>query len=220
MKKYIYTKHNNVYDLDVLRNDKDTRDEIFAMIKQIENENSKGYDTISLNHARIVRLVASLRKTAAERKFDLGEIIINYKDTLRGYSIDIYLKKYQIGIDVDGPVGHPKKDDIEKMKYYAKLGIRLLRIRSSKCEIIEDDDVILMSDNLTIRTAKKLIAKLAAIIGFDIYSYNDIKKMIDAYDEADFIIQFYFENNKSVFQNVMDRWDNKLIIAQTAKIHC
>lgn len=218
MKKLIYTKLNHCYELNVLTKDLHTRYEIFEMIKQIEKENSKGNETISLYHANIARLVASLHKKAAERGLDLGKIIINYQDKYRRYAIDIYLEKYKIGIDADGSVGHTKEDDITKISYYKELGIRLLKIRSKKCEYIDDDDVILASDKLTINVAKKVIAKLAAILSIDIYSYNDVKKMIEAVDEADFIINFYFENYKTIFQTVIDRWENKLVVAESAKI--
>lgn len=217
MRKYVYTKYNNCYILDILTNDKYTRHDIYEMINEVEKEKSKGNDTITLWQARITRLVEALRKKAAAKRIDLGRIIINFQDKSRKYAIDIYLEKYKLGIDVDGAIGHPKEDDIKKINYYKEQGIRLLKVRSTKCEIIEDDDVIL-ADRISMKVAEKIIAKLAVITGIDIYSYNDVKKMIDAIDEKEFIINFYFENDKDTFQTVMDRWDYKLNVASLAKV--
>ena len=217
MARYINTKLNNQYNFELLISNKDIRNDIFSLIIELEKEKSKGNDTISLWHAQVARLVEALRKKAATKGIDLGRIIINFQDKSRKYAIDIYLEKYKLGIDVDGAIGHPKEDDIKKINYYKEQGIRLLKVRSTKCEIIEDDDVIL-ADRISMKVAEKIIAKLAVITGIDIYSYNDVKKMIDVVDEKAFIINFYFENDKDTFQTVMDKWDYKLNVASLAKV--
>lgn len=214
----IYTNTNRCYNLETLLKNLGIRQELFNIIKHIEKEKSKSSDTISLIHAKITRLVESWRKRALEKGIDLGNIIINYQDTKRKYVIDIYFEKYKLGIDVDGSIGHLAKDDIEKINYYSEMGIRLLKVRSTKCEPIRSNDVILMTNQLTIKTSRRIISKLSAILGIDVYSYEDVKSMIDALDEADFIIKFYFENNKPVFQEAINRWAQRLDYADTAKI--
>jgi len=214
----IYTNTNRCYDLEKLLKDSGIRCELFSIIKSIEKEKSKSSDTISLIHANVARLVESWRKRAMEKGIDLGNIIINYRDKKRKFAIDIYFEKYKLGIDVDGPVGHPAKDDIEKINYYREIGIRLLKVRSTKCEPIKSNDVILMTSQLTIKTSRRIISKLSAILGIDVYSYEDVKSMIYALDEADFIIKFYFENNKPVFREAINRWAQRLDYADTAKI--
>ena len=49
--------------------------------------------------------------------------------------LEIYISKYKLGIEYDGNAWHKNlKRDIEKDDFYKKNGVKLIRIRESKCK--------------------------------------------------------------------------------------
>lgn len=98
-------------------------------------------------------------------KFIFGDV--TWRKKIYNKEIDIYLDKYDVGIEYDGSYFHKKSynRDLIKTKFLQNKGIEVIRIRDSKLKKISSNDFILDEQNKpSIKSSNKEIKKLINLI--------------------------------------------------------
>ena len=114
-----------------------------------------------------------------ELRYLLGSVEVAWRSKKHGVEIDIFLSKYNIGIEYDGFVWHDEKlqSDIEKNDFLQKKGIHIIRVREHPLQAISINDVVVVG-SLTKDDLNALILKIKAVlkssikINFDAYITN------------------------------------------------
>ena len=105
-----------------------------------------------------------------------------WRTKIDGIEIDIYLKDYKIGIELDGFIWHKNKDNKDKSKNTKlnKKGITIFRLRDSKLEKISNRDVFYINGKSMLEPLKLLlkgIIKLQTINKFESIKFEKYLKL-------------------------------------------
>ena len=137
-----------------------------------------------------------------------------FKDTIDNYRIkelgkrelDIFIPSKRVGIEYDGGYFHnnPKKD-IEKDKVCNKLGIKLYRIRDSKCEKINSTSICYYRKDKSNKDLKIIIEKILDNLGVKNPNINidiDLEKI---YSEVEYNAKK--ESLVSLYPEIAKEWN-------------
>lgn len=115
----------------------------------------------------------------SEIKYIFKSAIWNYWEDY--YQLDIFLKEYNIGLEIDGPY-HIKshKRDVKKNKYFKKHGIELIRLRDVRIKKkISNYDFFVDTNKIKLEDIKKVLHRLSKLRKLN----QKIKSLIDNYNK-------------------------------------
>jgi hypothetical protein len=115
-----------------------------------------------------------------ELKYLFGSDEIAWRSRIDGVEIDIFISKYNIGIEYDGSHWHKGKlqTDEDKNKFFQIKDIQIIRVREHPLEVISINDIVVQQYSLTKDNLNALIMKIKAglkqpvEINFDDYINN------------------------------------------------
>jgi len=102
-----------------------------------------------------------------ELRYLMGSKEVEWRKRIDGAEIDIFLSKYQLGIEYDGSYWHKDKlnSDMNKNKFFQEKGIQIIRVRDYSLEKISEYDIVASKINvITKNTLNTLILKIKQII--------------------------------------------------------
>ena len=119
-------------------------------------------------------------RVLCELRHLLGSKEVAWRNKINGVEIDIFLSKYNIGIEYDGSYWHREKlqSDIKKNAFFQKKSIQILRVREHPLKVISQNDIVIPEGNLTKNDLNDLIFKIKSVlnlsedINFDSYIAN------------------------------------------------
>jgi uncharacterized protein len=115
----------------------------------------------------------------SELKYLFGSEMVLWKSRKYGIEIDIFIKKYNIGIEYDGSYWHKKKvqSDTDKNQFFSKKDIEIIRVRERPLKVISKNDLVVSSRSFTKNDLNSLVLKIKSImikpIKIDFESYID-----------------------------------------------
>ena len=131
----------------------------------------------------------------SEMKLFFDEVFSRYK--VDGVEIDIYIPKFNLGIEYDGKYWHKENEelDLKKNKFLLSHDINLIRVREHPLKSLSSKDIVLHFNR---SLEKKHIDEILKII----YSFvdNDTKEKINAYYlKSSFVNDELFKTYRSYF---------------------
>ena len=131
----------------------------------------------------------------SEMKSLFDEVFSRYK--VDGVEIDIYIPKFNLGIEYDGKYWHKenKKLDIEKNKFLLSHGINLIRVREYPLKSLSPSDIILnFKSSLEKKHLDEIVKKIYPFVN------HNIKERINSYSkETSFVNDELFKTYRSYF---------------------
>lgn len=107
------------------------------------------------------------KHTSAPEYRLLSELEFVFKKVIRrrkfsGLEVDIFIEKYQIGIEYDGSYWHKNREtrDLKKQERLASLGIKLIRVRESPLLNLSELDVISSARGLEKKVIDELLVNI------------------------------------------------------------
>jgi hypothetical protein len=99
-----------------------------------------------------------------ELKYLFGSDEIAWRSRIDGVEIDIFISKYNIGVEFDGSYWHKGKlqTDVDKNKFFQTKGIQIIRVREHPLQVISKNDVIVQQKPLTKDDLNALILNIKA----------------------------------------------------------
>jgi len=92
------------------------------------------------------------------------EIIFNHvthREVFDGYECDVFIPKYNLGIEVDGYWHKDRSErDLDKLNYFEKKGIKLIRVRDRRLKEKLDSDISYSENEKHLAVVKRLLAKI------------------------------------------------------------
>mgnify|MGYP000020462219 CR=1 FL=1 len=87
-------------------------------------------------------------RVLCELRHLFGSEEAEWRKRIDGVEIDIFLSKYNIGIEYDGAYWHKGKmqSDQEKNEFFEKKGIQIVRIRVHPLKVISKNDIVVAND--------------------------------------------------------------------------
>ena len=149
------------------------------------------------------------------------EIKSIFKNTLWRYQlerkeIDVFLKDYNIGFELDGHY-HLKKDkkDKEKNHFFSKKNIRIIRLRDHRLITkISNRDIFVNTMSLSINDIKKALITLKDIISVDRKELKLIKKYLKLKNYSN---EKYYRNMLTNLPIIPDQYNLKILYPFSAK---
>jgi very-short-patch-repair endonuclease len=114
-----------------------------------------------------------------ELKYLFKEVTSRYK--VEGVEIDIFVPKYNLGIEYDGHYFHKnkKEKDLVKNKFLESKDITLIRIRESPLEKLSSNDLIVRSKELTKKDLNRLVHQMNSSVHDMNIHVGDYLKLTD-----------------------------------------
>lgn len=108
-----------------------------------------------------------------ELKHLLGDEEIVWRERIDGVEADIFLPNHNLAIEYDGNHWHKDKGetDLEKNEFFAKRGIRTIRMRHHPLEALSKHDVIVPQKNLSKTDVDKLVSRIASLTSLSLDMY-------------------------------------------------
>ena len=108
-----------------------------------------------------------------ELKHLLGDEEIVWRERIDGVEADIFLPNHNLAIEYDGNHWHKDKGetDLEKNEFFAKRGIRTIRMRHHPLEVLSKHDVIVPQKNLSKTDVDKLVSRIASLTSLSLDMY-------------------------------------------------
>ena len=108
-----------------------------------------------------------------ELKHLLGDEEVVWRGRIDGVEADIFLPNYNLAIEYDGNHWHKDKGetDVEKNEFFAKRGIRTIRVRHHPLEALSKHDVIVPQKNLSKTDVDKLVSRIASLTSLSLDMY-------------------------------------------------
>jgi len=103
----------------------------------------------------------------------LGDEEVVWRERIDGIEADIFLPNHNLAIEYDGNHWHKDKfeSDLEKNEFFAKRGIRTIRVRHRPLEAISRHDVIVPQKNLSKPDVDELVSRIASLTGLSLDTY-------------------------------------------------
>ena len=81
----------------------------------------------------------------------IGYDEVVWRKRIDGNEIDIFISKYNLGIEFDGSYWHKEKlqSDIKKNKIFKKKNIQIIRVRQEPLEFTSENDIAVSKKPLT-----------------------------------------------------------------------
>ena len=104
----------------------------------------------------------------------LGDEDVVWREKIDGIEADIFLPNHNLVIEYDGNYWHKNKfnDDLEKNEFFAKRGIKTIRVRQHPLKATSKDDVIVPRKILSKRDVDELVSRIAPLTGLSLDSYS------------------------------------------------
>jgi len=108
-----------------------------------------------------------------ELKHLLGDEEVVWRERIDGVEADIFLPNHNLAIEYDGNHWHKEKGktDLEKNEFFAKRGIRTIRVRHRPLEALSKHDVIVPQKNLSKTDVDKLVFRIASLTSLSLDRY-------------------------------------------------
>ena len=108
-----------------------------------------------------------------ELKHLLGDEEVVWRGRIDGVEADIFLPNHNLAIEYDGNHWHKDKGetDVEKNEFFAKRGIRTIRVRHHPLEALSKHDVIVPQKNLSKTDVDKLVSRIASLTSLSLDMY-------------------------------------------------
>jgi len=108
-----------------------------------------------------------------ELKHLLGDEEVFWRERIDGVEADIFLPNHNLAIEYDGNHWHKDKGeiDLEKNEFFAKRGIRTIRVRHNPLEAISEHDVIVPQKNLSKTDVDELVYRIASLTSLSLDRY-------------------------------------------------
>jgi hypothetical protein len=115
-----------------------------------------------------------------ELKYLIGSDEVAWRHRIDGVEIDIFVSKYNLGIEFDGYHWHKGKlqSDINKNEFFKKKGIQIIRVREHPLDLVSTNDVVVKQKPLTKDDLNALILNIRGVmqpplkINYDKYIRN------------------------------------------------
>lgn len=159
------------------------------------------------------------KHTSAPEYRLLSELEIVFKKVIRrrkfsGLEVDIFIEKYQIGIEYDGSYWHKNREarDLKKQERLASLGIMLIRVRESPLTNLSELDVISSARGLEKKVIDELLVNIKPFCQSD-----DINRINSYIANNDFQNEQAFKNYLTELpepdqENSLDNEDEELLL--------
>jgi hypothetical protein len=111
---------------------------------------------------------------------------VEHRSLINGKEIDVYIKDYKVGIEIDGLIWHKEKylSDLEKTRFFESMGIKLIRFREKGLAAINPSTEILFEKNITKKGIDSLLLIIESVIDL---KFNDEVK-IESYLRERFFV--------------------------------
>ncbi len=116
-----------------------------------------------------------------ELKHLLGDEEVVWRERIDGVEADIFLPNHNLAIEYDGNHWHKDKGetDLEKNEFFAKRGIRTIRVRHNPLEAISEHDVIVPQKNLSKTDVDELVSRIGSLTSLSLDRYANEPSFIN-----------------------------------------
>jgi hypothetical protein len=129
----------------------------------------------------------------SELKWVFNEI--NSRHKIDGVEIDIFIPRYNIGVEYDGKYWHKEKEikDKKKNQFVSSKGVNLIRVREKPLQSLSDSD-ILVGSTLDKSDLNKIVKKIYPLV-----SKEAQEKMSEYLTQKSFVNEELFKEYRSYF---------------------
>ena len=148
-----------------------------------------------------------------ELKHLLGDEEVVWRERIDGVEADIFLPNHNLTIEYDGNHWHKDKGetDLEKNEFFAKRGIRTIRVRHRPLEALSKHDVIVPQKNLSKTDVDELVSRIAILIGLSLDSYANEPSFLNDAEFRRFVSYLPSPppeySLKNEYPDVAEQWD-------------
>ena len=101
-----------------------------------------------------------------ELSYLIGSEKVVWRKRIDGNELDIFISKYNLGIEFDGSYWHKEKlkFDIDKNKLFEKKHIKIIRVRQEPLEFTSENDIAVSKKPLTKDDLNHLVLKIKSVL--------------------------------------------------------
>ena len=101
-----------------------------------------------------------------ELNYLIGSNEVVWRKRIDGVELDIFISKYNLGIEFDGSYWHKEKtqSDIKKNKVFKKKNIQIIRVRQEPLKFISENDIAVSKKSLTKNDLNSLVLKIKSVL--------------------------------------------------------
>ncbi len=106
---------------------------------------------------------------------------VHWREKISGYECDIYLKAYDIGVEIDGVYWHSRKPELEmkKSKVFEAAGLQLYRLREKGLLPLSPRDVIFKFSDPEFEVVCRLLGSIVAHANLEAEQQDRLRHYLD-----------------------------------------